>query len=152
MRELKSIDLKTAQSIVQNIIEKAYVTRGDSVAVAVVGSDGRLIAFAAMDGVMPVSIKLAQNKAYTALIGKRDTKYWEYKFGFNNQNFTDEKFTCFCGGVLVEIAEETEGQKQKETYVVGGIGVSGRKGIEDNALANYGKRKEFGTSVIDRDV
>ena len=147
MRHLKSMDLRTAQNIIALIVEKAYVDQGDPVAVAVVGNDGRLIAFAAMDGVMPLSIALAQNKAYTALIGSRDTSYWEYNFDLKGQNFTDEKFTCFDGGVLVEITEE----KQEETYIIGGIGVSGRKSYEDKALAEHGKRGEFGASVVCRD-
>ncbi|MFP5040878.1 GlcG/HbpS family heme-binding protein [Parasediminibacterium sp. JCM 36343] len=138
-----SISHQEAAKIVAAIIEKASVDGGAPVAVAVVDYAGRLVAFTAMDNVMPASIKLVQSKAYSAVIGKKDTIQWastkknsEY-IDFDMRNWTDENFTCFTGGVVIEF----EGQ------IIGGIAVSGRKGkmgdgdalIQDNELAGYGK-------------
>ena len=99
MREVKTIDLSDAQVIVNQVLEEAQKNGGDPVAVAVVGSDGRLVAFAAMDGVMPVSVEVAINKAYTAVVGQHDTLFWERApAGFDGRNFVDSKFTCSVAG------------------------------------------------------
>lgn len=68
-----SISQTEASQVVAAIITKASGDGGAPVAAAVVDVAGRLIAFTAMDGLMPASIKLAQNKAYSAVMGKRDT-------------------------------------------------------------------------------
>ncbi len=138
-----SISMEEATDIAQKIISKATVDGGSPVAVAVVDAAGRLKSFAAMDNVMPASIKLAQNKAYSAVLGQRDTINWasfpknEKNVDFDMRNWTDENFSGFTGGVII----------QSEGKVIGGIGVSGRKGImdhsdvllQDNELAAFGK-------------
>ncbi len=138
-----SISQAEASRIVACIIEKASGDGGSPVAAAVVDAAGRLVAFTAMDGVMPASIKLAQNKAYSAVIGKRDTDRWSAtkKNGecvdFDMRNWTDENFSGFTGGVVIQFNNQ----------IIGGVGVSGRKGqkdetdslLQDNELADYGR-------------
>ena len=135
--------MEEATDIAQTIISKAKIDGGSPVAVAVVDAAGRLKSFVAMDNVMPASIKLAQNKAYSAVLGQRDTINWalfpknEKSVDFDMRNWTDENFSGFTGGVVI----------QSEGKVIGGIGVSGRKGImdtsdallQDNELAAFGK-------------
>lgn len=135
--------MEEATDISQIIISKATVDGGNPVAVAVVDAAGRLKSFVAMDNVMPASIKLAQNKAYSAVLGQRDTINWasfpknEKSVDFDMRNWTDENFSGFTGGVVIH----------SEGKVIGGIGVSGRKGImdatdvllQDNELAAFGK-------------
>jgi uncharacterized protein GlcG (DUF336 family) len=143
-RTIESITLDEASQIVLRIIKEAREDGGSPVAVAVTDAVGRLIAFAAMDGVMPASIKLAQSKSYSAVVGQRDTINWasfpksETEIDFDMRNWTDENFSGFTGGVVIT---ETKG------IVIGGIGVSGRKGKmnsadtlkQDNELAAFGK-------------
>ncbi len=138
-----SISRIEATKIVSTIIDRACNDGGAPVAVAVVDYAGRLIAFTAMDNVMPASIKLSQSKAYSAIIGKKDTVHWASTkkhaefIDFDMRNWTDENFTCFTGGVLLYHNEQ----------IIGAIGVSGRRGKQvatdslqqDNELAEYGK-------------
>jgi uncharacterized protein GlcG (DUF336 family) len=127
--------------IITAIIEKASNDGGSPV--AVVDYAGRLIAFAAMDHVMPVSIKLVQSKTYSAVIGKKDTIQWAStkkhpeNIDFDMRNWTDENFTCFTGGVIILFGNE----------IIGAVVVSGRKGkkdssdvlMQDNELTEYGR-------------
>jgi uncharacterized protein GlcG (DUF336 family) len=138
-----NISYKEAAAIVAGIIEKASEDGGKPVAAAVVDYAGRLLAFAAMDHVMPASIKLVQSKAYSAVIGQRDTRQWaltkknpEY-VDFDMRNWTDDNFTGFTGGVTIVF----------NNLVIGAVAVSGRKGkkdtndmlMQDNELAEYGR-------------
>lgn len=119
---IQSIAQVEATAIVAAIIEKAATDGGLPVAVAVVDNAGRLIAFTAMDYVMPASIRLAQSKAYSAVVGKRDTGQWASmkknteQVDFDMRNWTDENFSGFTGGVVISI----------DMQIIGGIGVSGR--------------------------
>lgn len=138
-----SISQAEATRIVTAILEKAATDGGSPVAVAVVDYAGRLVSFTAMDQVMPASIKLAQSKAYSAVVGKRDTGNWaamkknaDY-VDFDMRNWTDENFSGFTGGIIISI----------DNQIIGGIGVSGRKGkcadgdtsLQDTELAEYGR-------------
>lgn len=144
-REILNLTLEEAIWILNQVLNVAAISEKEvceaamgkgSVAVAIVGSDGRLMSFAAMDNVLPVSIQLAQDKAYTAIMGQSDTMKWAIKAqtpaGLDGRNFSDARFTCFPGGVIIY---------SKKAEVVGAIGVSGRSGHEDNELAQYGARR-----------
>lgn len=142
---LLTLSIGEAMHITNKIIEKATSDRGNPVAVAVVDATGRLRSFAAMDNIVPASIKLAQSKAYSAVIGQRDTINWasfpknDNFVDFDMRNWTDENFSGFTGGVIIKLEEQ----------VIGGIGVSGRKGkretteelMQDNELANFGREQ-----------
>jgi len=141
--DLLTISQSEASEIVHAIINKAKEDEGGPIAVAVVDVSARLIAFAAMDGVAPASIKLSQSKAYSAVIGKKDTLHWasflknESVVDFDMRNWTDENFSGFTGGIIITTADK----------IIGGIGVSGRKGkmaptdtiLQDSELAAFGK-------------
>ena len=141
--QILSVNQAEATRIVAAILEKAATDGGSPVAVAVVDSAGRLMAFSAMDYVMPASIKLAQSKAYSAVVGKRDTGQWaamkksDEHVDFDMRNWTDENFSGFTGGVIISV----------DNQIIGGVGVSGRKGksdgphslMQDTELAEYGR-------------
>lgn len=124
------ITLDHALRIVNLVVNEARRDGGKPIAVTVVGADGRRIASASMDGVMPVSIGLAENKAYTAIQGQRPTLEWE-EMKLDGRNFTDPRFTCFGGGVPImeDVPTAVTGEN------IGAIGVSGRhsnrKGLPD---------------------
>lgn len=82
-----------------------------------VGANGQLIAFLAMDEVISVSINLAINKAYTAVMGQKDTLLLEEE-SVSPSNFCDPRFCCFGGGIPPYTADDR---------CVGAIGVSGRE-------------------------
>lgn len=138
-----SISQTEASEVVAAIIHKAASDGGSPVAVSVVDYAGRLVHFTAMDNVMPACIKLSQSKAYSAVVGKRDTIQWASMkknvecIDFDMRNWTDENFTCFTGGVIISF----------NNHIIGGVAVSGRKGkrdagdtlMQDNELAEYGK-------------
>lgn len=138
-----SLSHTEASKIVTAVIQRAGNDGGCPVAVAVVDYAGRLIAFTAMDHVMPASIKLAQSKAYSAVIGQKDTTQWASTkknpehIDFDMRNWTDDNFTCFTGGVTIIFNNQ----------VIGAVAVSGRKGkkdlndtlMQDNELAEYGR-------------
>ena len=137
------ISLSEANQITNQILKIAESDGGNPVAVTIVDASGRLKSFAGMDGVVPASVKLSQSKAYSSVIGQKDTIHWA-SFPKNNEvvdfdmrNWTDENFSGFTGGVVILY----------EDRVIGGIGVSGRKGkisgsetqLQDNELAEYGR-------------
>ena len=112
----------------QLIVEAATVAAKAPVAVAVVGLDGNLIAFVAMDGVMSASKKLAADKAYTAIMTDRDTMAWETREKpIDVSNFNDSRLTFIGGGVLIKRGD----------YLIGGLGISGERGgsSKDHDLA-----------------
>jgi len=113
------ISLKAALSVIGFVVSLASQDlgkkEGGPIAVTLVGADGRRIASASMEGVMPVSVGLDENKAYTAILGQRSTLEWEEK-GLDGRNFTDTRFTCFGGGVPIKIKGK----------IIGAVGVSGR--------------------------
>jgi uncharacterized protein GlcG (DUF336 family) len=136
-----SVSYREATKLLAAIIRRAEQDGGAPVAVAIVDQAARLIAFTAMDGVIPASIKLSQSKAYAAAIGQKDTSHWAQLLktnpDFDMRNWTDDDFTGFTGGVVI----------LHQDYIIGGIGVSGRKGqmnsddssLQDMELAAYGR-------------
>jgi uncharacterized protein GlcG (DUF336 family) len=140
---IPTISYKEATHLVDSILQRANTDGGEPVAVAIVNAAAQLVCFAAMDGVMPASIRLSQSKAYSAVIGRHDTGHWASLpknpacVDFDMRNWTDLNFTGFTGGVVLHSSEQ----------VVGGIGVSGRKGLQgpedgllqDTELAQLGK-------------
>lgn len=129
MRNVASIGLEEALVIQNKILEIAVADGDKPVAIAVVGADAQLITFVAMNEVVPLSITIAQNKAYTAAMGRKSTKYQAEKpAGFDGRNVGDERFTAFAGGVaLVDSAG----------HVVGAVGVSGRKAQNERQHAPW---------------
>ena len=102
-------------------------------AIAVVDSQGELLAFFRTDGCKLPSITIAMNKAFTAAreqkpsreIGDSSrTKQWPMT------NFGDPRYTAWGGGVPIVY----QGQ------VVGAVGVSGLPEADDIVLAELGAR------------
>jgi uncharacterized protein GlcG (DUF336 family) len=146
---VRKITLEDAFEGIQEIIKKALKqpnTLYDApIAVTVVGADARRIASASMDGVKPVSINLSENKAYTAVVGQRETLMWE-QTNLDSRNFGDPKWTNFGGGVPITVNNE----------IIGAIGVSGRLSSKHSLPRDIPKKSppqdhelaEFGVKVI----
>lgn len=99
---------------------------------AVVDHAGILIYFARMDGAVPLTARMAVNKAYTAIDTGRDTvdeaKVLK-EVGRSIRDFCDPRLTSIPGGVLI---------KSSDGSVLGAVGVSGRLAEEDEELARVG--------------
>jgi uncharacterized protein GlcG (DUF336 family) len=131
-----------AAYLLKAVIDKAIATSGDPIAAAVVGADGKLLAFGAMDGVLPLSVDLAQLKAMTSAMRRLDTTELAARVPPPDPgNYGDLKLCFMPGGVVVQFEGEC----------IGSIGVSGRKGerphdapeteYHDHELADYGRKK-----------
>lgn len=107
------------------------------VAVAVAGPEGELISFLRMDGASPAASRIAQIKAYTAAVDRKDTKLMG-KFMLENDRppafWGDEKITGFGGGVTI----------RHKDNVIGGIGVSGLSEEEDERIAYTAIKMVYG--------
>jgi glc operon protein GlcG len=100
-------------------------------AVAVVDSQGELLAFVRTDGCKLPSVQIALNKAYTAAREQRPSRTVgeaSREEGFPMTNFGDLRYTAWGGGVPILY----QGQ------LVGAVGVSGLPEEEDMLLAALG--------------
>ena len=102
--------------------------QGKGAAIAVVDSQGELLAFLRTDGCKLPSITIAINKAFTAAREQRPSK----EIGNSSRekqwpmtNFGDPRYTAWGGGVPIVY----QGQ------VVGAVGVSGLPEADDIVLA-----------------
>ncbi len=105
--------------------------QGKGAAIAVVDSQGELLAFLRTDGCKLPSITIAINKAFTAAREQRPSK----EIGNSSRekqwpmsNFGDPRYTAWGGGVPILYQNQT----------VGAVGVSGLPEEEDMVLAALG--------------
>jgi len=139
MRDITTLTLVEAEHVVDAVQNQGFGDAGAPIAVAVVGSDGRLISFAAQDGVLHGSIDIAQHKAYTAVVLQRDTlDHHRAVPPKNPANYGDPKICFMAGGVVIRVKGK----------IIGAVGVSGRKafrpdrqtdeaGFEDSVLTDH---------------
>ena len=126
------IQLEDARRIIAAAEKKAEQI-GQPMNVAVVDEGGNLIAFERMANAWLGSIDIAQKKAWTSRAFDITTKDLgansqpgQQFFGINASN--DGKVMIFAGGIPLK----------KAGKVVGGIGVSGGSGEQDQAVAEAG--------------
>jgi glc operon protein GlcG len=118
------ISMDRAQTLVKAAVDEA-TKRGWAMNVAVVDTNGDLIAFGRMDGAQLASISISQHKARVAARFRRPTRALEdavQKFGFNYILTLDDVIASRGGIPLVE------GGK-----LIGAIGCSGGTGSQDEA-------------------
>jgi uncharacterized protein GlcG (DUF336 family) len=98
--------------------------------IAVVGTSGRLVAFARMDHAQRASINIAEHKARTAALYRRETKVFENAVQQGNLHYilTLDDVIASRGGIPL-----VEGGK-----LIGGIGCSGGTGSQDEAVCKVG--------------
>jgi glc operon protein GlcG len=124
MYQFEKVSSSEAQNLIRVVIEEA-VKINKQVAVAICGPEGELIGFLRMDGASPAASRIAQIKAYTAAVDRKDTRLMG-KFMLENDRpqafWGDEKITGFGGGVTI----------RHEDKVMGGIGVSGFQKMKTN--------------------
>ncbi len=126
-----TITIEAAKAMIEASEAKAREI-GVPMCTAIADPDGNLKAFSRMDGAALLSIKIAQDKAYTAIGFGLSTKDW-WQFikddGPLLHGITHaERLVIYEGGIPV----------QKDGQIVGGIGVSGGYYTQDQECAEAG--------------
>jgi glc operon protein GlcG len=132
MRKIQTIEYAEAKRIIDAIVDK-LLEEGKAAVIAVADTYGELIAFARMDGAPISSIRIAQNKAWTAARERKPTKEIGDKVrhpekGFDIAYYGDPRFVGWGGGLPV----------LRNGQVVGAVAVSGLPSEEDIRLATLG--------------
>lgn len=128
-----TITLDDAYRIIDAAVAKA-IEIDQPMCIAVVCSGGNLVSFVRMDGAWIGSIKIAQDKAFTArafniATGELGAESQPGKQFYGIQNSNDGRIMIFAGGLPIDDGES----------IVGAIGVSGGSGEQDLAVAEAGR-------------
>lgn len=129
LREFREIGIEAALRLIDEV--RAEATRqGLAVAVAVADRGGNAVASARMDGAALGAMTLAVDKAYTAVLWQvptgefmGSTQPGGVDWGFNTT--TGGRVVVYAGGLPITSGGE----------LVGGLGVSGGTGEQDEACA-----------------
>ncbi|MBL7203315.1 MAG: heme-binding protein [Desulfobacteraceae bacterium] len=131
------ITLENAQKVLEAMLKFASESKpGRPSSMAVVDNAANLVCSNRMDGAPPLTIKMALNKAYTAIDWGINTVDVLRMF-FSGENardvawFGDRRHAPIPGGVLLKAEDGT---------IVGAVGTSGRTGEEDEELARVGEK------------
>jgi uncharacterized protein GlcG (DUF336 family) len=121
------------QAAVQKILEAAdqYAAKQKlAVTIAVCDEGGHMLGLIRRDGCAPLSAYIAQEKARTAAMGKRETLVYEEIINNGRHAFLSAPHVSGMleGGVNIEI----------DGHTIGAVGVSGVKSAEDAATAKAG--------------
>jgi len=101
--------------------------QGWAVTIAICDDGGHLLGLKRLDGVAPVSVYIAPEKARTAALGRRDSAVYERMINEGRVSFLSAPILAGMleGGVPVTVGG----------HVVGAVGVSGVKSNEDAQIA-----------------
>ncbi|WP_174291549.1 GlcG/HbpS family heme-binding protein [Sphingomonas bacterium] len=122
--ETSALHLADATKIANEAVKLA--ADGPPVAVAVTNAEGNLVAALRMDGTSFINLEAAEQKARTAIVMASPTKQAEQALAHGDLTLLGIKgMLPMAGGVPILL----------DGNVVGGIGVSGREPVEDDALA-----------------
>ena len=131
IQTMDRVNLEIAKKLIEKIEDYAFSV-GKKTVIAVCGPDGNPIAVHVMDGAFLVSFDVAVKKAYTAVSVKMSTMELG-KLVQPGQTFAGleqiekDKLVFFGGGVPLFAGEK----------LVGGLGISGGTGEEDDDIAQY---------------
>lgn len=133
MYQRDCISLDEALKAAEAVLAEAAKKPDRPIAVAVLDDRGDLVYFAKQDGAWPLFVRMAINKAYTAVSFSRHTSEWaerQKKFQREIATWGDDKVTSIAGGLVIKSASGAK---------VGAIGVSGcPMPEEDEELAYLG--------------
>ena len=125
---MPGISLESANKCLKQAVEQAQAEFKRPVCVSVCDAYGFQIAFARMDGAPIRSIAISQQKAHTATRMGMSTDAFLERLRTDNIDigyFCDPLMTALPGGNLL---------KDKAGTVVGAVGVSGLKPVEDQVI------------------
>ena len=118
-----SISSELAQKMVDAAVAKAREL-GVCENVAILDDGGNLKAFSRMDGAPILSIEIAQNKAYTALLGVSTQEFFDFIQGDPSllAGIPTLRVAAWGGGFPIKVDGE----------IVGAIGVSGAPAVQND--------------------
>jgi uncharacterized protein GlcG (DUF336 family) len=121
------------QADVQKILNAAdqYAAKNNfAVTIAVCDDGGHMLGLIRRDGCAPVSSYIAQEKARTAAMGKRESRVYEEIINNGRHSFLSAPHISGMleGGVNIDV----------NGFTIGAVGVSGVKSTEDAATAKAG--------------
>lgn len=125
------ITLDSAKRLIEKIEQEALRRNKPSV-IAVCSPDGNPVAVHVMDGSFLISFDMAVKKAYTSVAVKMSTmelsRLTQPGQTFYGLGKMSDNIVIFGGGVPLKVGDT----------IIGGLGISGGTGEEDNSLAEYG--------------
>ena len=125
------ITLDSAKRLIEKIEQEALRRNKPSV-IAVCTPNGNPVAVHVMDGSFLVSFDMAVKKAYTSVAVKMSTmelsRLTQPGQTFYGLGKMSDNIVIFGGGVPLKVGDT----------IIGGLGISGGTGEEDNSLAEYG--------------
>ena len=121
------------QADVQKILDAANkhaAANNWAVTIAVCDDGGHMLGLIRRDGCAPVSAYIAQEKARTAAMGKRESRIYEEIINNGRTSFLSAPHIAGMleGGVNIEV----------NGFTIGAVGVSGVKSTEDAQIAKAG--------------
>ncbi len=123
-----SITIEAAERLIDAAVTKSQ-EMGKAMCIAVCDEDGTLKAFRRMDGAALLSVRIAQDKAYTAIsFGMATHEWWDFVKDDEpllHGIIKTDRLVVFGGGYPIK----TNGA------IIGGIGVSGGHYSEDMQVA-----------------
>lgn len=131
MTQREVLSLEEARRAMHAIMAEAEKEPERPISVAIVDDRGDLVLFLRQDGARPLTQRLAFTKAYTAARLRRPSAEVLDMLktnGWTIADFGDPNLTSVRGGVCIP----------KGDNILGGIGVSGLRAEEDEALAQLG--------------
>ena len=129
MKIKPTLELADAKAIL-NAAEVEAQRNGWAVCIAVVDDGGHLIALQRLDGAPLVSARIANAKAHTAALGRRESKVYEDVINGGRTSFLSvpQLEGMLEGGVPI----------LRDGACLGAVGVSGVKSNEDAQIARAG--------------
>ena len=121
------------QANVQAILDAANAHAAENnwpVTIAVCDDGGHMLGMIRRDGCAPVSAYIAQEKARTAAMGKRETRVYEEIINNGRTSFLSAPHIqgMLEGGINIDV----------NGFTIGAVGVSGVKSSEDASTAKAG--------------
>ncbi len=128
---MQGLTLAAANKCLERAVAKAQTEFKRPICVSVCDANGFLVAFSRMDGAPIRSIQIARSKAYTAT--RMGIATDEFLARLRNDNvdigyYCDPLMTALPGGNLL---------KDKSGAVIGAVGVSGLKPVEDQVVTEH---------------
>ncbi len=129
MFNMRVLGIAEATTALQAMLNEAYKDRERPLALAIVDHHGDLVCYARMDRAGQIPQKMAVRKAYTSAMMGVPTKTWGDNLksrGFHQGDYGDPMLVSSQGGLPITT---------KDGFCIGGIGVAGRRGEEDEEVA-----------------
>lgn len=128
---METLTLKEAQAAIAAVLDAAARDGGKPVCAVVVDRTGELVCLGRMDGAPVRNLHFSISKAYTSAYMEKNSGEVGESLRESRRTldwYGNSRLTGIAGGVVI----------QKNSYTVGGLGISGRPSDKDLELAKLG--------------